>query len=270
MEDGSNSDDTNSTMLNMYTTLADLSMQESLGKASAMSKATPALWDALPQELEDKVLANLRLQELYRTRAVCKSFRQAIHRHTFRHARRQFLMSSSICSSSSATPSHVHEGSFSPIVLFVNALGIWEWSGYHLELQKWTKLPTLSCLPAPDRRVLKNFFVAGCDGLLCINIANPLEHSVEKLIVCNPLTQSSLELPPLNYRRHPVLLHVLVDHANNSFMILVAGSSSMGSEHLCRKTEVRNKGFHRVMIFLQEALITKFCLKALKCNQRRV
>jgi hypothetical protein len=44
----------------------------------------------------------------------------------------------------------------------------------------------------------------------------------------------------------------------------------MGSEHLCRKTEVRNKGFHRVMIFLQEALITKFCLKALKCNQRRV
>jgi hypothetical protein len=82
-------------------------------------------------------------------------------------------------------------------------------------------------------------------------------------------------------------------------MILVAGSSSMGSEHLCRKTEVReiyshvgptmlghchcicdyletctlvlwNKGFHRVMIFLQEALITKFCWKALKCNQRRV
>ncbi|KAH9539984.1 hypothetical protein CY35_15G085000 [Sphagnum magellanicum] len=222
----------------MYTTLADLSMQESLGNASAMSKATPALWDALPQELEDKVLANLRVQEIYRTRAVCKSFRQAIHRHTFRHARRQFLMSSSICSSSSATPSHVHEGSFSPIVLFVNPLGIWEWSGYHLELQKWTKLPTLSCLPAPDRRVLKNFFVAGCDGLLCINIANPLERSVEKLIVCNPLTQSSLELPPLNYRRHPVLLHVLVDHANNSFMILVAGSSSMGSEHLCRKTEV--------------------------------
>ncbi len=238
MEGDSNSDDTNSTMLNMYTTLADLSMQESLGKASAMSKATPALWDALPQELEDKVLANLRLQELYRTRAVCKSFRQAIHRHTFRHARRQFLMSSSICSSSSSIPSHVHEGSFSPIVLFVNPLGIWEWSGYHLELQKWIKLPTLSCLPAPDRRVLKNFFVAGCDGLLCINIANPFERSVEKLIVCNPLTQSSLELPPLNYRRHPVLLHVLVDHANNSFMILVAGSSSMGSEHLCRKTEV--------------------------------
>ncbi|CAK9201959.1 unnamed protein product [Sphagnum jensenii] len=203
------------------------------------------LWETLPQELEDKVLANLSLQDLYRTRTVSKSFNQAIHRGTFRHARRlqQLLTTSSTASTATrATHDLTSEGSFSPIFFFANELGTWEWSGYDLNLHEWRKLPTLSAcrlhLPSPDRRALKNFFVSGSDGLLCINVANPFESPFEKLIVCNPLTQSTVELPPLNFRRHPVLMHVVVNHATNSFMILVAGSSCMGSEHLCRKTEV--------------------------------
>ncbi|KAH9533480.1 hypothetical protein CY35_18G054900 [Sphagnum magellanicum] len=212
------------------------------------SSTSVVLWDLLPQELEDKVLANLSLQELFKVRSVCKSFNQAIHRETFRHARRDAFKAASSSSSathqSRTTPIHVSEGSFGPLVFFANAaLGKWEWSGYDLELQQWRKLPTLSnsCLhlPPPDRRSLKNFFIAGGDGLLCMNVANPLDSpNFEKLIVCNPLTQSTLELPPLHFRRHPVLIHMMVNHATNSFMILVAGSSSIGSQHLCRKTEV--------------------------------
>lgn len=215
------------------------------------SSTSVVLWNLLPQELEDKVLANLSLQELFKVRSVCKSFNQAIHRETFRHARRDAFKAASSSSSFSSsthhsrtTPIHVSEGSFGPLVFFANAaLGKWEWSGYDLELQQWRKLPTLSnsCLhlPPPDRRSLKNFFIAGGDGLLCMNVANPLDSpNFEKLIVCNPLTQSTLELPSLHFRRHPVLIHMMVNHDTNSFMILVAGSSSIGSQHLCRKTEV--------------------------------
>lgn len=46
---------------------------------------------------------------------------------------------------------------------------------------------------------------------------------------CNPQTQKRLVLPPLNLRRNPVLIYLLVNHSPYSCKVIAAGSSSEGS-----------------------------------------
>ena len=59
----------------------------------------------------------------------------------------------------------------------------------------------------------------------------------ESIIICNPLTQTKVELPPLNFRRQPVLLHLLVG-SNHTYKVIAVGSAAMGMGNLSRKTEV--------------------------------
>jgi hypothetical protein len=112
--------------------------------------------------------------------------------------------------------------------------GQWEWSGY--DSGRWKRLPTLDCIPPPDPELFKDHLVAGGAGLLCVNVEKPPKRA--KLIICNPVTKEFKYLPPLRYLRHPVLMHVNRLHDNNGYEVIVAGSSSIGTESLSKKTEV--------------------------------
>ena len=103
-------------------------------------------------------------------------------------------------------------------------------------LKKWRQLPTLRCLPSPGQNLFKEYLLSSAGGLVCANISKSLE--CEKIVVCNPMIQSWRDLPPLNFPRNPVLLHILVNPNTDSYLVIAAGSSGMAEGHLSTKTEV--------------------------------
>ncbi|CAM6034952.1 unnamed protein product [Sphagnum compactum] len=176
----------------------------------------------LTEDLQNKVFAKLPTRDVFRLRTCCPAFRDLPNRDSFKQAR-------------SIESRDDLESMYSPMFFSVHN-GVLEWAGYDLTLQEWRTLPSLNCLPSPDPGLLKEFLIAGGDGLLCFTVGKSLEDP--KLVVCNPLTQETRVLPQMNFPRHPVLMHLLVDRCKNSYKVIVAGSSTTGTEHLCRKTEV--------------------------------
>ena len=112
----------------------------------------------------------------------------------------------------------------------------WHWVGFDLKSKKWTRLPPLDFLETPDPGLIKEFLVAGSGGLLCVNVSK--QHGVEQIIICNPLTRDMRKLPSMNLPRQPVIMNLLLDKDNNNYKVIVAGSATIGSEELSRKTEV--------------------------------
>lgn len=111
--------------------------------------------------------------------------------------------------------------------------------GYDSNNQRWNRLPSLRLLLPPRTQVQttlkKDYLVASTGGLLCVDVSE--FRTAERIFVLNPITQTSTELPPLNYRRGPVLLQVIVDAETRSYQVIVAGSAS-ANDDLSRKTEV--------------------------------
>ncbi|CAK9261873.1 unnamed protein product [Sphagnum jensenii] len=176
----------------------------------------------LTEDLQNKVFAKLPTRDVFRLRTCCPAFRDLPNRDSFKQAR-------------SIESRDDLESMYSPMFFSVHN-GVLEWAGYDLALQEWRTLPSLNCLPSPDPGLLKEFLIAGGDGLLCFTVGKSFEDP--KLVVCNPLTQETRVLPQMHFPRHPVLMHLLVDRCKNSYKVIVAGSSTTGTEHLCRKTEV--------------------------------
>ncbi len=206
---------------------ADLCIKEDESSVSSLLLS-------LTQDLQSMIYAKLPLQDLYKLRTCCRELYDVIHHDSFKNAAQVVAKSScDLVRSSSAY--------YSPMFFSVGHDGVLEWAGYDVTSSKWSTLPSLNRLPSPDPGLLKEFLIAGDDGLLCINVAKvSLEAAAApKLVIYNPLTQQIRELPPMNFPRHPVLMHVLVDKCRkNSYKVIVAGSSSTGTEHLSRKTEV--------------------------------
>ncbi|KAG0558323.1 hypothetical protein KC19_10G019100 [Ceratodon purpureus] len=116
--------------------------------------------------------------------------------------------------------------------------GVWHCAGFDSSLQKWRRLPPLNYLPAyckPDHDLFKEYLVCTQGGIICMNVSKSTE---DKIIVCNVLTREWRELPPLNHRRNPVLMHLVVDALTQSYQVVVAGSSGSGDGRLSRMTEV--------------------------------
>ena len=129
-------------------------------------------------------------------------------------------------------------GSLGPVIFHVDE-GLLQWECFDTTARRWRKMPPLSCLPAPDPKFWRaDFFVAGGGGLFCVNVGKP--PGLEEIFVCNPFTQEIRKLPPLIYRRHPMLIHILVDKTSNTYKIIAAGSCMRvcGTESLSLKTEV--------------------------------
>jgi hypothetical protein len=178
-------------------------------------------WDSLPEDVHDKIVASLPLQQLFQFRSVSKEYRDIINKRTFQQARWQRFPT---------------EGMFKPLVFFIDPRNGWHWVGFDLKSNAWCRLPPLSFLETPDPGLIKGFSVAGSGGLLCVNVSK--QPGVEQIIICNPLTTDMRKLPTMTFPRQPVLMNLLLDKDTNNYKVIVAGSATISSEELSRKTEV--------------------------------
>lgn len=144
-------------------------------------------------------LAKLSFVDLCRIRLVCREFQRVVQCETFHK----------FCALNSKQ--RLEHGSFSPVFFFLVDRSL-EWMGFDGIQQKWVRLPSLGAMmPSPSlgtTRPMKQFFITSCGGLVCANVSEDREK--ERIIICNPLTQTTKELPPMRCRRNPVLLHLLV------------------------------------------------------------
>ncbi|XP_024395836.1 uncharacterized protein [Physcomitrium patens] len=186
----------------------------------AMADDVPTEWECIPEDLRSKVLQRLEMEDLFRFKGVTKSSRNHIESDEFSHLR------------GGTYPS---EGSFTAISFFLKDKA-WQWIGLDIKSKHWRRLPTLSCLPAPDFDLFKEYSVAGASGLMCVNVSK--SSKMEEIVVFNPLTGKKKVLPPLTHRRNPVLLHVSVDSETKTYKVIAAGSSSERDGGLSRRIEV--------------------------------
>ena len=189
---------------------------------TSSSEETLSEVEPLLTELIDDILGRLLMPEVLQLRPeLGKAFRNAIHRPAFLRNRPE------------------SEGEYSPSFFMTDDVGDLHWYGFDTLLRKWTRLPSLNfakkILPSPDPDLFKDYLMAGDGGLLCINVGKAT--GCEKLVVCNPLTGQVKVLPPLKYPRHPVLMHLRVDHDTGHYKVVVAGSASIGTDELSLKTE---------------------------------
>ena len=178
-------------------------------------------WDSLPEDVQHKIWAGLPLRQVFQFQSINKSFIDIIKRPWFLQSRLQRSRT---------------EGNFSPMVFFIDPRSGWHWLGFDLNANEWKRLPSLSFLATPDANLFKEFLVAGSGGLLCVNVSK--QPGVEQIIICNPLTREMRKFPPMNFPRQPVLMNLLLDKDTNNYKVIVAGSATIGSEELSRKTEV--------------------------------
>lgn len=179
----------------------------------------PSRWDNLTEDLRGNIVSRLPLRDFYKAGAVNKQLDTLTKSAWVRHLR---------------AVSHPSEGAYSPMYFTTGYSGKWEWTGYDSKV--WRRLPTLKSIPPPDPEHFKDHLVAGGAGLLCVNVEKPPKRA--KFIVFNPFTQENKVLPPMLYERHPVLMHVKRLDDNSGYEVIVAGSSSIGTESLSKKTEV--------------------------------
>lgn len=186
---------------------------------SGFEDKDPSLLDNLTEDILEIILSYLPLHDFFKVRVVSKQFKTLTRRDSLWQLR---------------VASRPSEGAYSPMFFTIGDGGQWEWSGY--DSDSWRRLPTLGCIPPPDPELFKDHLVAGGAGLLCVNVEKPPKRA--KLIICNPVTKEYKYLPTLLYQRHPVLMHVKRLDDNNGYEVIVAGSSSIGTESLSKKTEV--------------------------------
>ena len=178
-------------------------------------------WDSLPHDILGYVLRKLGYEDLFQVKLVSRGIKKLIESPAFRTSRGQSLS---------------QEGLLTTLYLYIMN-GALQCSGFDLLSNKWRPLPIWGCLPFPDLGLFKEYLVCAGGGLLCANVSKSLDR--ENLVVCNLMTQISKVLPPLNFPRNPVLLHILVNPHTDSYKVIVAGSSGMSGGHiLSRKTEV--------------------------------
>ena len=194
---------------------------ESLKSPKGIDEGHEPNWGSLPDEIQGCVLSNLKYEELFQVKLVCTGIQKFIESPAYLSSRGDTVRK---------------EGLLTSLYLYVKNGGL-QWSGYDLVLKKWRPLPTLGCLPSPNIDLFKDYLVCSGGGLLCANVSSSL-HS-EELVVCNPMTQTKRVLPPLNFPRNPVLMHMLAYPATKSYKVIVAGSAGMTEGLiLSRKTEV--------------------------------
>ncbi|KAG0567102.1 hypothetical protein KC19_7G110100 [Ceratodon purpureus] len=177
-------------------------------------------FDGLPIEIQGRILGYLAYEQVFQLKTVSSSIKNLAESDEFQ-----------------ASPSR-KKPTLTACYFFIEN-GVWKWAGFDPSSREWRLLPPLKFLPAdcmPDPDLFKEFLICAKDGLVCMNFSK--SPAGEKLIVFNPLSRVRKELPLLNHRRNPVLMHILVDSVTKAYQVIVAGSSKSGDDDLSRITEV--------------------------------
>lgn len=175
--------------------------------------------ESLPLDIRENIFLRLPFKEIFFSKVLSKSCEELAGNDAFLRLR-----------------GNSGEGSFTAINFFLKDKA-WQCTGFDLQAKAWRRLPTFSCLPTPDASLFKDYSVCGNGSFMCANVSKLLHK--EELVVFNPLTGETRQLPSLHYPRHPVLIHILVDSATGAYRVIAAGSSSSsGEEHLSKKVEV--------------------------------
>ncbi|KAG0610957.1 hypothetical protein M758_7G103800 [Ceratodon purpureus] len=180
-------------------------------------------WTSFPVDIRNSILAKLDYLDLFRAKTQSKVFKDLIDSKDFHGWRGK-----------------VREGLLTALYFFFTEDKVLQCGGFDLSSKKWRLLPPLTFLPVtwkPDQDLfIENFLVCAKGGLACINFSESTDK--ERLIVFNPLSREYRELPAMTYRRNPVLMHMLVNSASQSYQVIVAGSTKSGDEDLSKITEV--------------------------------
>lgn len=158
------------------------------------------LWSQLPEDLVDRILAWLPVASFLRLRTVCKKWSTIMYSPSFLEVCSQvptqgpYFMKISNCE-------------YSRLL-----------SSYNPVLCKWHDIP-ISFLPPHA-----GFPVASAGGLLClINKFHGYVDDFCSLFVCNPLTKSWRELPPMPCKQRPILVSMVAERRPFSYKVIVAG-----------------------------------------------
>ncbi|KAG0607589.1 hypothetical protein M758_8G040600 [Ceratodon purpureus] len=172
------------------------------------------LWNLkLPIDLQCRVLGCLPYEDVFRFKCVSKKVKGFLESDPFR----------GLCVELSSKRVTLTVPYF-----FIASDGKWQCVGFDTSLNRWRRLPPLTYLPKPEPELFKEYLVSAKGGLICVNVSKSIDK--ERFIVFNPLTGRCRVLPPLNHRRNPVLMSMIVDSATQAFKVVVAGSSSMYGE----------------------------------------
>ncbi|KAL2607754.1 hypothetical protein R1flu_026327 [Riccia fluitans] len=207
----------------------------------------PRLWQGLPDELQDRVLACLPVPLLLQLRLVCRRWKEVISSPAFSKLRREMPYGG-------------------PHFLVFEFFEPESSAAYDPWLQKW--YVCLSQIPLPITREITGevisplISVCADGGLLCVVCRRSLCLDLDsvRILVCNPVTRTYKELPKtwvhtqLAARRqhwNPILVALVVDRGSNSFRVVTAGrrhcSHTYWSPHTCycRLTEVYDSNTDR-------------------------
>ena len=172
------------------------------------------LWNTkLQLDLQCRVLAGLPYEDLFRFKCVSKQVKGFLDSNPFQGLSVELGTESVTLT----TP-----------YFYIASDRTWQCVGFDTSLNRWRRLPPLTYLPKPELELFKEYLVCAKGGLVCVNVSKSLHK--ERLIIFNPLTQMCRVLPPLNRRRNPVLMHMIVDSVTRSFQVVVAGSNAMAGD----------------------------------------
>ncbi|KAL2633138.1 hypothetical protein R1flu_004617 [Riccia fluitans] len=157
------------------------------------------IWQDLPEDLIDRVLASLPLITLFRIRCVCKKWNLMIHSPIFLE----------ICAQ---VP--FREAFF---LLFPLLGEETLCTAFNSSTCRWQKMPSLGFLPAHVKYV-----DCGAGGLLLFSFGS--QNQSLSLYVCNPMTKQWKQLPPVMHKRMPIVRHLVVDRKMRRYKIILAGN----------------------------------------------
>lgn len=159
-----------------------------------------SVWDDLPQELAEKVFAQLPVASIFQCRSVCKKWRQVLTGRTFLELWAKVSPQASW------------------FLVYNNSHGF---AAFSPSSSSWSNIPVFSRCSLDPQRVL---LMASSGGLLCFRTRNTKYAS---LVVCNPVTNCSRALPDMLQIRYIDILGMVAEKATNSYKILVTGATDL-------------------------------------------
>lgn len=175
----------------------------------------PGLWDTLPDEIIDRILAFLPLPCFFRLQVVCKRWNSLRFSPGFLDVYsevvtpRPWLLLFAKGKERSDVPrvANLHKLGVAYNFLLKRVSFL-----YNTESRKWYNL-ALPCLP-PQASIL-----AASGGLLCC------EGGMGYFLVCNPVTNTWRPLPPSFLDRNTIQFAMVTEQSTKSYMVIAVGGS---------------------------------------------